>query len=521
MPVLHCTAHDGTPVCIASPDLTETASGFCEQRSYVLSVGHPDACKLVLDEVELQPSVPGQKNAWHWQPGFYAGTVLAELCGPTGHVLAQYRLDVSPDPQKLGQDEFQCMLDQIFSFEPGLLTGSEAAQFGIGAEGEITDVNLEYARLRRYGKQLRCALKSLTSHPIKQLHNDRALVPANQVRRLDSQSMMAIAKQPVTIARLRGVASAAAVQSEILFDVPRSREILDTPAHRTLLRVVKAVLLRIQYVSEALANWARTEEQSTTRTALGPRMARRHAYLTELETELKRALRLTPFNEVSRQEISAAGLNAIAAHPLYSRVFRTCWSILRPGIAGNSDELLWMSPTWQIYERWCFLRVYEALCSVFPELAWQRYFPTKRDDCIVFKAEQGDLKIALYLQPRFPAFDQPAWESFQSLSGERIPDIVLTYSKGCVKQMLVFDAKYRVSRAGVLDAMQSAHTYHDCLRWVDTAPALSLLFVPAGGGAKALEEKSYRDKYGVGVLPASVGIPLGALSQLLEMNNPQ
>lgn len=512
---LHCKANDGAFVCTASPDLLEATSGFCELKSYELSIDHPEACKLLLDEVELSPTIPGQTNSWHWQPGFYAGTVLAELCGPSCQVLAKYRLDVSPNPQKLGQEEFKRILDQIFEFEPRLLLGSEAAQFGIGAEGESTDLNLEYARLRRYGSQLLAALKPLALRPLTQLHHDRALVPANQVRRLDPRSMIALARQPGAIPRLRGEVGQNG-RSQLVFDVPRSREVLDTPAHRTLLRIVNAVLRRAQRVGEELAISARAEEQTTTRTALTPRMAYRHAYLSALESGLKYAVKHAPFNEVSRQEISATGLNAVVAHPAYSRVFLTCWSILRPGVAGSSEELLWMSPTWQIYERWCFLKTHSALKCMFPSLKWERHFPTSREDCIVFTSKKDDLEISLFLQPRFPAFDQPVWHSFKSLSGERIPDIVLTCTTSSTNKLLVFDAKYRVSRRGVLESMQSAHTYHDCLRWGDVAPAISLLFVPAAGGMPKLEEDGYRQQYGIGVLPLSRDTNDAVLAELIS-----
>lgn len=500
MPALFCTPSVGEGFWIA-PNSPEAVRGFCELRRYEISFDHEQPCRLLLDEVELPLAKPGTHNSWIWQPGFYAGTVLAELHDLDSQVLAKYRLDVSPDPAKLGQENFQSMLDQLFEFEPGLLAGTEAAQFGIGSEGDVTNPGLEYARLRRYGEQLRAALKQLTSRPLPQLSHERALVPAHQVRRLDAQSLTTLAKQPGSIGRLRGDILDGG-SSPLLFNVPNSYEILDTPAHRTLFRIVRAVLRRTQSVIEAMSS-AKFEEPSTTRTALEPRLPYRLAYLTAFESALKQIIKRSPFSEVTRQEVSAAGLNAIAAHPIYARVFRSSWNILRPGIAGSGDESLWMSPTWEIYERWCFLKTHTALKCVFPSLEWERHFPTSREDCIVFTGQQDGLTVSLYLQPRFPAIDQTAWNSFKSLSGERRPDIVLTYASNQTKRLLVFDAKYRISREGVLESMQSAHTYHDCLRWGEIAPAISLLFVPASGGVPVLETDEYKQKYGVGVVALS------------------
>jgi hypothetical protein len=48
----------------------------------------------------------------------------------------------------------------------------------------------------------------------------------------------------------------------------------------------------------------------------------------------------------------AAGLNAISADPVYSRAWDRGWRALRSGVGGSpTEERLWTSPTWEIYER--------------------------------------------------------------------------------------------------------------------------------------------------------------------------
>ena len=52
----------------------------------------------------------------------------AELVREDGVVVAQYRLDVSPRPDKLGRDIFGQMLDELWAFDPRLVLGSEPAR---------------------------------------------------------------------------------------------------------------------------------------------------------------------------------------------------------------------------------------------------------------------------------------------------------------------------------------------------------------------------------------------------------
>lgn len=63
----------------------------------------------------------------------------------------------------------------------------------------------------------------------------------------------------------------------------------------------------------------------------------------------------------------------------------------------------------------------------------------------------------------------------------------------------VFDAKYSTSRQNVLDAIKSAHVYHDALRLRDRRLDSVSLLVPAGGGAPWLETDAFMAEHGVGV----------------------
>jgi hypothetical protein len=91
-------------------------------------------------------------------------------------------------------------------------------------------------------------------------------------------------------------------------------------------------------------------------------------------------------------------------------------------------------------------------------------------------------------------------------------------SDGGDPRFVVFDAKYRASRANVLDAMSSAHIYQDSLRIGSRRPEASFLLVPCGGGAPWLEDAAFQAEHRVGVLPfcldVATALPAVVINQL-------
>ena len=80
-----------------------------------------------------------------------------------------------------------------------------------------------------------------------------------------------------------------------------------------------------------------------------------------------------------------------------------------------------------------------------------------------------------------------------------MPDLVLRVDPPGGTRFVVLDVKYRASRANVLDAMASAHIYQDSLRIGSCRPDAALLLVPAGGGARWLEDIAFHSEHRVGV----------------------
>jgi hypothetical protein len=87
----------------------------------------------------------------------------------------------------------------------------------------------------------------------------------------------------------------------------------------------------------------------------------------------------------------------------------------------------------------------------------------------------------------------------RSISNDRIPDLVLKVEDDGEIRFAVLDAKYRTSRANVLEAMESAHIYQDCLRFKSRRPDASFLLVPSSGGAGWLEDPAFQEEHRVGI----------------------
>lgn len=475
-------------------------TGFRERKNYFFTASLPGG-RLFIDEAPLATTDQEGQTGWVWQPGFYAGQVVAELMDASGKLIAEFRLDVSPDESKLGADLYEQLVNDLLVFDPKLLFGVEHAQTRIGTEGEYSSPHLSYARLRKYGPALVRSLLAVAMRPLTRLDHERALKPLQEVRRLDRLSMAKARQNPKALSLLLGAGGDGGRHEQVLFDVNHSRESFDNPANRALGVTLDAVIRRTKKVAKDLSELDDGKFISETRSQISPRLPRRLRYLSELSVSLKKIQQSLPFSILSRKEVSAAGLNAIAAQPVYANAFRYGWRALRSGTHGDGgDEFLWISPTWEIYERWCFLKVTQALGVAFPSAQWTFSFPTSRDDCIKCQGVDGDEVITAWLQARFPSGDAKPFNGFRSISGERYPDITVTRKCGQVQRLAIFDAKYRVSRQGVLESMASAHLYKDSLRWHSNEPCVAMLLVPRAGGAGWLEADDFIAANGVGVL---------------------
>ncbi|MCO4243918.1 nuclease domain-containing protein [Acidovorax facilis] len=459
------------------------------------------ASAVLVDDVPLN-AVSGATNCWSWQPGFYAGSVVAEVFDGMARLVGSWTIDVSPHPAKLGRDVFLAMVRELHAFDPRLVFGDSPAHSPFGAEGRWSDPFLRYARLKANGLLFVEAMKTLARAPQRQLVHRRELTPLHQARSLDVQTVLSAARSATAIAALGLTGNNVESSEEVLFDVPSSYRTEDSPANRTMLARLLSVLRNVRDVRTTFVNGQGALAGRYSNEALQASLPARIRYLEKLEEELRGILRRSPFDRVRRAEVSATGLNAVAANPDYGKAAKLGWRAIRPGIEGAAAfDQLPMGPTWQVFERWAFLQLVKASQALLPGNALLIDRQGARDDCFRVTLDTDKGCLAIHLQPRFPAFDQGDSHGFRSVSAERYPDLVVTWQTDGVERFVVFDAKYRVSRYGVLDGMESAHLYRDSLRYMGVRPSHAFLLTPAPTETGTLEADDYFDAEGVGIIP--------------------
>ena len=124
--------------------------------------------------------------------------------------------------------------------------------------------------------------------------------------------------------------------------------------------------------------------------------------------------------------------------------------------------------------------------------------------------------VEIHFQAKFPALAPLSGKSCWSLSRERYPDILLLDVQDTGTRALVLDAKWRSGRGNLLEAMESAHIYHDALRVSGRPPSPCLLLLPGKPEIPALTTDEFIQSNGVGAIYAF--IPEGAgIVRLREM----
>lgn len=482
-----------------------TAGGFVEAGTYMVQVDST-AVNVLIDDVPLQRQP--RHDAYLWRPGFYAGRVRAEILDERGRVLAECSLDVGPSPDKLGHQQFLQMVDDILATKPHLLVGDGASWPEFGQDGEAPLPEVAYARLRGYGPAFLAALRDLCASPLMRLHQRRRTVMPHQARRLDAVTVKDLARSRLAgqVLGLEG----ASLDYPTRISVPYVEHTFDHSANRAIAVMVDRLIARTVGLRRHFSS-----PISEIDDPLALKVPRRLHILGELHAALLRIRNLPALSAVTRPEITAAGLNAISAQPSYARAFQLAWKALKTGILGDEQsDPLPISPTWEVFERWCFLRIWQLLESIAPAGGWKDDTEDVNAGKLRICGQLADTAVALHLQPTFAAWDQPSKWGFKSLSRLREPDLVLTSISPRRRSFLVLDAKYRASRPNVLDAMQSAHIYSDSLLWEGERPWGSYLLLPRHGAVDWLGEPEFREEFGVGTFEVA---PRGDASSLVEL----
>ena len=475
--------------------------GFSE-RCETTFIGPADGeYRLLVDDEPLDPTA-GAGNRWTWQPGFYAGEVRAELLDSDGRSLGVWRLDVSPDPGKAGRELFARMINEIMDFDPHLVIGEEPARRRLGALGETDDPLVLFERLRRRQPDLERALAAIRREPVSVLRARRRFVPLRDARRADLRTLRSVLRQPNALVAVRPGAASLPPAAEPILDVPAVERTLDAPANRCILHLLRALLLRCRSLAARLEELAKKSVDEP-RTGIANRASRWREILDDMERAFATAERRRPFSEARRPEVTAAGLNAVAAHPLYARFWRTGWEALRRGVYRlDPEDLLPLSPTWELYERWCFVALAKKLQEWLPDFTWTKCGATDSGRRRLTGSRSDGRRITLRLQQTFGNTHGRARDEGWSVSRECRPDLVVTMqSAGEMTRFVVLDAKYRARAGAILSGMmESVHPYADALRWGSRRPDRTLLLVPNAGETEWLTRAGYVEQHRAGAI---------------------
>ena len=491
-------------------DPQEINPGFSELRPalFVAPVPKEAGLRLLIDDAPLDPVEPehAHETRWQWTPGFYAGKVRARLVDASGETIETYALDVSPDPKKVGGDAFEEMVEAIYEFDAALLLGEAPAKRLMGAIGPTDDPLVLFERLRKRGDDIALALAAIRREPATILRPKRRFTPLREVRRADLRTLRAALHSPQALACLPVARSRRteppkddAGGPEPIFDTPDVERTRDSPANRAALVMLRALIRRTASLPAKLEEQERMDDGSD----LAGQLAERTRILGELERRFRQVERRPPFSEVTRAEITAAGLNAVAAHPLYSRFWQISWAALRPGVYGvDREDLLPLGPTWEIYERWCFVALATKLEQWRPDWKWKHLGP-RGDDRRRFRGRHTDgASVTLHLQSTFSSTKGERGERGWAVTRERRPDLLLTIEKdGAVTRFVLLDSKY-TARNLLNNVGDTVHTYQDGLRWGLNAlrPSATLILTPTDDQAPWLAQKRFIREHRVGAV---------------------
>lgn len=446
--------------------------------------------RMFIDDVEVHP---GEKGLYAWTPTFLAGRVEIVIATANGEELL-FHILVGPSVKKVIRAQFDTMIEEIRSFKAALLLGTSGATTSFGNEGKraVFEELVQLARLRRYAPEFLRELRSICRTPHRSISHAEHRVPLARVKRLHPLAL----REPRIAAIIGGIAPDEVSLDSLHIATSTAVQTFDTPANRAFKALAFRLQARIVTLLESLEN-AHMKGDAAEQLMRRPR---RERVLKRILDELKSLLREEPFASVSRMETLAASLTQISAQPTYSHGYRQGNRALLRGVAGDGGEdHFHISPTWGVYENWCFVHLLAKLAQSFGRSSWSvmKRGMVSADESYELNLSDGT-QIEAHFQANFPSgsanFGRTGW----SISGMRIPDIVLVLKRLGRSEFLVLDAKYRRHRNNVLEAMESAHIYHDALRAGAQRPAFCALLLPAIPDVPHLETDAFLLEHGVG-----------------------
>ncbi|CAN7145707.1 DUF2357 domain-containing protein [Paraburkholderia terricola] len=470
----------------------DTIYGLREGEKCILEVAGVNSGRVFIDEVEVSQSEHGR---YEWTAAFFAGRVqIVVTSSDAGE--AEYFASVGPSSEKVADEQFDAMVGEIQKFRASLLLGSSSAAlaFDDSPGRNKLDTLVGLARLRLYAPGFLREVREICRAPHRSLLQAERRVSLARVKRLHPVAL----RVPLIAAAVAGQTSESPSLDLLHVATSTAVQTFDTPSNRALKALVTRLAAQVSTLLDTVVQGGlggdSHEEES--------RRPRREHFLRHLLKETKVLLTREPFSSVSRLETSAASLTQISAQPAYSRAYRHGTRALLRGVEGaRTIDHLHVSPTWGVYETWCFVHILSKLADRLDHFGWKaiRHGVVSAAESYELELSSG-IRLEAHFQANFTAGAPPAKRAGWSLSRFRIPDIVIVVQSAGRLDFLVLDAKYRSKRDNVLEAMESAHIYHDSLRVRQQKPNFSVLLLPAEADVPHLEVDSFLFEHGVGTI---------------------
>ena len=440
-----------------------------ETRDNMLRVtlAAPEDLQVYVDEKLLETERYGR---WLWRPDGYAGLYLLQVIAP-GYAIQTARVRVLPE--KLSYDRYKAMLGDISKIAVDLL-------FRINSPaGEKTVMQLreqEVSALRNYEliqkiiEELEGVFASIRRSPHRMLQEYSEQRYLHEVRQFSSETVPATG---VVLALPKRVAASSKVEYlPLSWTVQQNSLTYDVHENRLLKQfVLRQLVVKLNIIQErALNEIKRREKERTTKLFKGWKDDET-PLIEELERVLGKCQQMTkrciawgsePFL-ISVKSLAASGkaTQVFLKHPSYSRFYRLYLQFQQElKISLDMDQyltILSLRKMWDLYQIWSVFHLTKMIVDILTDTGYQVtsnsiFYEIERDsfqidvqkNASTVTLAKDDLKIEMKYEPQYPKpiGNMPGLVSTDH--AQLTPDMsVEIYSGGQLKNVLIFDAKYR------------------------------------------------------------------------------
>lgn len=255
---------------------------------------------------------------------------------------------------------------------------------------------------------------------------------------------------------------------------------VDLPEHRLLKQALRTVLWRLELVCDLARREVARRRRAQALGGAAAAVAVAEGWVARCraaQRQIRRALALPLLAEVSDAAVPLRLTYLMQRDGRYRRLWRLLRALQGSLLIAFDSPLLWLPlhdlPT--LYEQWCVVQVIRAVVRLgrpveqrlvvgvddAPQRRWLVRLRTHQPLLRVHCADGTELAVC-YRRRYAP--NQPtrlgALDPFA-----RIPDVAIEVTRGDATQVLVFDAKYRVTDAGGVpqDALDEAYAYRGAI----------------------------------------------------------